>query len=267
MSSSTTSQQERYTLHYWPQIPGRGEFVRLCFELTKHQYIDSTDIPRFQALLLSSVPASGQPTHFAPPILEVASSESKEPFYISQTPAILNFLAPRLGLLGDAHALSGLDREVAQSQILQLCLVALDLNNEVHDTHHPIAVAKYYEEQKDEALKKAQDVRDSRIPKFFKFFQLNLMAQSAGSGGRLYGSKTTVADLVVFQVVDGLKFAFPTYMKGLEASSKFDAVFQLHADISKELSDYLGSSRRRPYSDGVFRYYPELDGPAPKNLA
>lgn len=254
MSSAPAS--EKYAIHYWPSIPGRGEYIRLCFEASGTPYSDENDIGRFQKLILTSKGPASSPAHFAPPILEVKVDGSSS--YISQTPAILSYLAPKLGLLGDAEQLQGVHKDIATAQILQICLSALDLCNETHDTHHPIAVGDYYENQKDEALKKAQDVRENRIPKFLNLFQLNVMSNPSGKC-RMYGSKTTVADLTVFQLVDGIKFAFPRHMASLDKGGKFDKVFQHYAEMEEELKVYLKSDRRRAYSNGVFRYYPELD--------
>lgn len=277
---------EEYSLFYWPEIPGRGEFVRLCFEAAGVKYNDVDNVPEFLKLLSSKdVPGIAAP-HFAVPVLgvHVASPDSESTskkaktetasdvkdaskwHYISQTPAILSFLAPRLGLLGDADQLTGLEREVAIAQILQLCSTALDLNNETHDTHHPISVSSYYEDQREEAKKRAADLRKNRLPKFFQLFEVALREDGAGldrksehGGRRLWGTKTTVADLTLFQVVDGLQFAFPKRVQKLKDGGEYKHVFALHEEIKSELKDYLESDRRRPYSNGVFRHYPELD--------
>ncbi|KAJ9476758.1 Glutathione-S-transferase [Pseudozyma hubeiensis] len=273
-----------YTLFYWPEISGRGEFVRLCFEATGVEYSEVNDVPELQKLLLNKDVLGIAAPHFAVPVLGIhsgstsdtstkkaktdASSDVKtsgQTHYISQTPAILSFLAPRLGLLGDADRLQGLERDVAASQIHQLCATALDLNNEVHDSHHPISVSAYYEDQRDEAKKRAADLRANRIPKFLQVFQVALQEDGAGldhkkdGGRRLWGSKTSVADLTVFQVIDGLQFAFPKYMQKLKDGNKYSHVFALHQDIKDELKEYLESKRRLPYSNGVYRHYPELD--------
>lgn len=263
---------EEYTLFYWPSIPGRGEFIRLCFEAANVKYTEQNDVPELQKLLLNKdVPGIAAP-HFAVPVLGVRSTSASEPAskkakndsssdvkdgqwqYISQTPAILSFLAPRLGLLGDAAELQSLERDVAIAQLNQLCLTALDLNNETHDTHHPISVSSYYEDQKDEAKARAADFRKNRLPKFLQIFEVALKDSK-----RLWGNKTSVADLTLFQDLDGLMFAFPKYMKKLKGEGKYDSVFRLHAEVKEELKGYLESDRRRPYSQGVFRYYPELD--------
>lgn len=274
-----------YTLYYWPEIPGRGEFVRLCFEAAGVTYKEVNDVAELQKLLLTKEVAGIAAPHFAVPILGVcaaddAESASKKPkrdaaadvkasprtHYISQTPAILSFLAPRLGLLGDADSLEGLERDVAVAQLQQLCATALDLNNEVHDSHHPISVSSYYEDQREEAKKRAADLRANRIPKFLQVFEVALHQDGAGldrkpidGQRRLWGSKTSVADLTVFQVIDGLHFAFPRHTQKLKDQGKYSRVFALHDEIKVELNEYLESKRRLPYSNGVFRYYPELD--------
>jgi glutathione S-transferase len=82
---------------------------------------------------------------------------------ISQTPNILLYLGPLLNLAGED--------EVDKIYVNELALTALDLANETHDTHHPVAVMKYYKEQKEEALRKATDFRETRLPKFFGYFE------------------------------------------------------------------------------------------------
>ncbi|TKY90649.1 hypothetical protein EX895_000647 [Sporisorium graminicola] len=278
------SEQLEYTLFYWPEIPGRGEFVRLCFEAARVEYKEQNDVTELSKLLLNKDVAGMAAPHFAVPVLGVRHFEdaastlkkaradtatdvkdSGKTHYISQTPAILSFLAPRLGLLGDAEKLERFERDVAVAQIQQLCATALDLNNEVHDTHHPISTSSYYEDQRTEAKARAADFRTNRLPKFLQVFEAALRDNGADpdqkqlAATRLWGSKTTVADLTAFQVVDGLLFAFPNCMQNLKQAGKFDQVFRLHDQIKDELKEYLQSERRLPYSNGVFRHYPELD--------
>lgn len=281
------SRKEEYTIFYWPGIPGRGEFARLCFEAAGVPYNDVGEVPELLKLLSNKKVNGIAAPHFAVPVLGIrvpSSSSESEPaakatktdaaadvkddakwHYISNTPAMLSFLAPRLGLLGDADALEGLERDVAVAQIYQLCATALDLNTETHDTHHPVSVSSFYEEQKDEAKRRAADFRKNRLPKFLALFEVALrdngasLDQKREGHRRMWGSKTSVADLTVFQLVDGLLFAFPKCMQKLKGSGEYDHVFQLHAEIHQELKAYLESDRRKPYSNGIFRHYPELD--------
>ncbi|KAN0062239.1 hypothetical protein ACQY0O_005420 [Thecaphora frezii] len=252
---------ERYILHYWPEIPGRGEFVRLALEAAGQPYTDDTDVASLQRHVMSSASPVGHPPHFAPPILEVVAPSASH--YISQTPAILAYLAPKLGLVGDETGLSDIERQVRRAQIQQLTLTALDLANETHDTHHPIGVQLYYEDQAAEAKRKAEGFRNQRVPKFLRHFAMAIEAnQSVNKGGahRLFGQKTTVADLTLFQVIDGIKFAFPRLMASLENQQQASPVFALYREVAEELAGYLESERRRRYSKGLFRHYPKLDG-------
>ena len=176
---------------------------------------------------------------------------------ISQTPNILLYLGERIGMAGPE------DDESAKYFVNQVALTALDLNNEVHDTHHPIAVMKHYEEQTEEALRKAEDVRVNRFPKFFDYFTRVLSHNKDSGGGEgkyLVGSSLTYADTTVWQVLDGCFFAFP---KEMEARKKeFPELLETFYENVKEekgLKEYLASERRLPYSMGVFRHYPELD--------
>jgi len=191
-----------YTLLYHPGIPGRGEFVRLAFEATGIPYSDAGNESKervgeiYAACSPKSTGEGGNPPCFAPPMLRVdTGGNGGETFLISQTSNILLYLGPILGLAGE--------QEVDRYHINQLTLTALDLNNEVHDTHHPIATMKTYEEQKDSALLKSQDFRENRIPKFFSYFERTLKGNERGHGHHLIGNKLTYADLTLWQVIDG----------------------------------------------------------------
>lgn len=189
-----TEMAYKFVLHYHPGIPGRGEYIRLAFESVSHTYSEENKP-------LSLVMKKASPPHFAPPLLEVQDDDDKSSSFISQTPAILAFLAPILHLDGISkeEELSTSAASLRRAQVNQLTLTVLDLNNEVHDVHHPIASAAYYEDQKEEALKRAKDLRRLRIPKFFLLFQLALSSNSA-SKQWLIGSSFSTADLALFQV-------------------------------------------------------------------
>ncbi|KAF2717050.1 glutathione S-transferase protein-like protein [Polychaeton citri CBS 116435] len=255
-----------YELLYHPSIPGRGEFIRLAFEAAGASYTDvandKDDYKTVQRICTdtdSLTSGDSNPPVFSPPALRVpGAGKDGNALIISQTPNILAYLGEKLGLNGSED---GDDSE--KWHVAQVALTALDLNNEVHDTHHPIAVAKYYEDQKDEALKKAADVRKSRLPKFLGYFDRVLKFNRENGGGEgkyLVGSGLTYADTTVWQVLDGCMFAFP---KELEARKKEfpDVLDTFYNSIKEEkgLKEYLASKRRLPYSMGVFRHYPELD--------
>lgn len=63
------------------------------------------------------------------------------------------------------------------------------------------------------------------------------------------------------QCLDGLKFAFPNALKRIEGSGDYKGVFELYEAVKErpKIKEYLASERRQKYSEGIYRYYPELD--------
>lgn len=188
-----TGDDAPYELIYWPGLPGRGEFVRLLFEESGTSYIDhSTNadkvIPRVLELIGEKhVGDDSNPPIFAPPALKHGD------LLLHQTPNILLYLAPKLGLApAEGDTIFHLN---------QIVLTLLDgFVAEMHETHHPIATSLYYKDQKPEAKKRAKAYTEERVPKFLAYAQRALDAKTSGDGPWLYGDKLTYADLVLFQV-------------------------------------------------------------------
>jgi glutathione S-transferase len=226
----------KYSLYYWPEIQGRGEFIRLALEDAGADYVDvlrhSSDF---------SFPQSQAP--FALPFL-VAGKR-----VISQTPAILHFLGPRLRLAPMT--------EPGRLWVHQLQLTIADWLVEVHDTHHPIGPGLYYEQQKRAARRRAADFLAVRLPKYLDYFEEQLRR---ASGRYLLGKACSYADLSLFQMVAGLRYAFPSALGGLEKRyPRIIAVIE-RAAARPRLAAYLASPRRIPFNrQGIFRHYPELD--------
>ncbi|MES2404140.1 MAG: glutathione S-transferase [Pseudomonadota bacterium] len=242
----------RYELYYWPTIQGRGEFVRLALEDGSADYVDVARLPEGSgggtAALLRMLddPTAGHPS-FAPPFLKAGRR------LIGQAANILLFLGPRLGLA--PRDASG------QLWVHQLQLTISDLVAEIHDSHHPVASSLYYEDQLDEAKRRSAFLRRERLPKFLGYFERVLADNARGRQRSLAGSATSYADLSLFQVVEGLRYAFPRAMRKLETS--LPHTVELHARIAARpaIAAYLASTRRIPFNnDGIFRRYPELDG-------
>ncbi len=194
----------QYELLYHPGIPGRGEFIRLALEAAGVAYNDPAnekkegyDIVRSSCDPTSTGDEDGNPPVFCPPALRVhGEGKNGKTLLIHQTPNILLYLGPKIGMAPE-------DDEVVKLHINQLTLTALDLTNEAHDTHHPVGVKLYYEDQKEESLRKAEDFRESRMPKFFGFFERVLKGNKEGNGKYLVGDKLTYADTTLWQTVDG----------------------------------------------------------------
>jgi glutathione S-transferase len=183
---------------------------------------------------------------FAPPFLRDGD------LIVSHVANILLYFGPRLGLAPKDDKL----RYVANG--LQLTIT--DFVAEVHDTHHPIALSLYYEDQRKEAKARTAEFIEQRIPKFLGYFERVLQQNPHGSE-HIVGDALTYIDLSLFQVLEGLKYAFPKAMGGSE--KRFPALMALHDMVAgrPNIAAYLGSDRRLAFNeDGIFRHYPELDG-------
>jgi glutathione S-transferase len=239
----------RYELYYWPEIQGRGEFVRLALEEAEADYVDIARLPRrsgtgMAAMMRFLESRSIKHPPFAPPFLKAGD------LLIAQTANILLFLGPRLRLVPK--------NEASRLWVHQLQLTIADWVVEVHDTHHPISSALYYEEQKREAKRRAADFREERLPKFLSYFEQLLERSPKGSS--FLGKAVSYVDLSIFQMIAGLRYAFPRAMARLEV--KYRRVVALHDRVSARprMAAYLSSERRLPFNQqGIFRHYPELD--------
>lgn len=250
---TSASSDEPFELLYWPGIPGRGEPIRLCFEETGTPYKDVANEAKdgINAVLSridpDNIGEGGNIPPLAPPMLRRGN------LLLSQLPNILLYLGLKLDLVPDEE-----DDPNGAYLINQLALTALDgLSNEPHDVHHPIAVGAYYEEQKEEAKRKAADYIKSRLPKFIGYFERVLKSEASKGGEWLYGGTLSYADLVLFHTVDGVTFAFPRAITKMQESGKYDRVFALVDRVRnrENIKQYLDSDRRQKYGMGIYRKY------------
>jgi glutathione S-transferase len=229
-----------YELFYWPTIQGRGEFVRLALEEAGAGYVDVAREPGGMERMLALLESAEHPP-FAPPFLKAGG------LMIGQSANILLYL-------GQHHDLAPRD-EAGRLWTNQLQLTIADLVTEAHDTHHPVGSGLYYEDQKPEARRRAADFTEHRVPKFLGYFSRIL-----GDREFLVGDRLTYADLSLFQVIDGLRYAFPK--AAARAAQAFPNLAALHRRVAQRpnIAAYLASPRRLPFSEeGIFRRYPELD--------
>jgi glutathione S-transferase len=237
----------RYELYYWPSIQGRGEFIRLALEEAGADYIDvarrrgkagvAAMMKFMQGRRLARPP-------YAPPFLKAGKT------IVAQTANILLFLGARLKLAPRDEA--------GRLWAHQLQLTISDLVDEIHDTHHPISGWLYFEEQRPAARRRTKDFWRYRVPKFLGYFERVLK----NSGGKFsIGRRLTYVDLSLFQIIEGLRYAFPKRMKRFER--KIPLLIALHDKIAERprVKSYLASPRRIAFSQwGIYRYFKELDG-------
>jgi glutathione S-transferase len=239
----------RYELYYWPGIQGRGEFIRLALEEAGANYEDvaresggGKGVPEMMRLLESQ--RIERPA-FAPPFLRAGT------LMIAQTANILLFLGPRLALVPKAEAI--------RLWAHQLLLTVMDFLDEVHDTHHPIASSLYYHQQKAEARKRTKHFLDERVPKFLDYFE-QVLDRNTKSKEYMVGRDLSYVDLSIFQIVEGLRYAFPKTMARREPYCP--GLIALHDRVAQRpnIAAYLASERRIAFNeDGIFRHYPELE--------
>ena len=232
-----------YELYYWTGIQGRGEYIRLALEAAGAPY---RDVAREEGDGVIARVSGKLPTpSFAPPFLKDGE------VVVGQVAAILLYLGDKLDLAPRQERL--------RLWTHQIQLTIADFVLEGHDVHHPIGAGEYYENQKAESRRRAREFRDERVPKFLDWFE-RILSRNPEGPGHLVGDRLSYADLSLFQVMDGLTYAFPRLMDQFAPRyPKIGAVCAAVADHPK-VAAYLASDRRLPSNESdLFRHYPELD--------
>ncbi|NVD45620.1 glutathione S-transferase [Qipengyuania atrilutea] len=233
-----------YDLWYWPSIQGRGEFVRLFMAAADIKWRDRAREQDAQALMedLEARKEAGF-APYAPPYLVDGD------FAIAQVAHIVTWLTDRHDL-GSGNMPDDL-------HLIQLQLDITDIVEEVHSVHHPVASSLYYDDQKDAAKQAAEKFRDERIPKYFDHFE---QALGVKDGPFMLGERWSHVDTSLFQLVEGLRYAFPKCMS--ELMSEYPRIAACRNAVAEidGVKTYLASDKRIDFNeDGIFRHYPELD--------
>jgi glutathione S-transferase len=231
----------KYELYYWPDIQGRGEYVRLALEEAKASYVDVAR-ERGSGIMMQMMEGGTTPP-FAPPFLKAGR------LIIGQTANILLYLGARHGLAPKTEA--------GRLWVHQLQLTVADFVLEIHDTHHPLGPSLYYEDQRAPAKKRSEEFWKERVPKYLGYFEDIL---ESNGGTYLTGRRLSYIDLSLFQIVEGLRYAFPKYMRAFE--SEIPGLVRLRDRVAERpnIKTYLASDRRIRFNEsGIFRHYKELD--------
>jgi glutathione S-transferase len=233
----------RYQLFYWPEIQGRGEFVRLALEDAGTSYDDVARKPGGEGRMMAMMNGRDKHPPFAPPFLKAGK------LVIAQAAEILFYLGPRLKL-------SPRD-EVSRLWLHQLQLTVSDFVKEIHDTHHPLGGELYYEDAKPEAKRFTDNFLHVRAPKYLGYFEKVL---KKSGGPYALGRKVSYMDLSLFQLVEGVRYAFPKAMRRIERDVPRVVAVRDRIATREGVKAYLQSPRRIPFNEmGVFRHYAELD--------
>ena len=279
-----------YELHYWPTIQGRGEFVRLALEAAGAPYIDiargdEADKQGVPALMRALADKRERHLPFAPPFLKDGD------YVIGQTAAILQYLAPTLKLVGR--------NEQARTWSLQVQLTIADMVDEAHDAHAPPSswhssvepaswvkvkaavvwfvglagcvatpgaagavtstVQTIWVSSLTRGVLSATFFCRERMPKFMQWFERILVQNPAGPR-HLVAGRLSYPDLSLFQLVEGLRYAFPKASERVLSRTPHVRELQARVAALPRVAAYLASERRIPFNQqGLFRHYPELD--------
>ncbi len=231
-----------YELYYWNHIPGRGEFVRLVLAEVGASY---RDVAREEGNgVIMAFYEHERPEHpvFAPPILKDGE------LVIAQVANICQYLAIKHGLV---------EQDLGRRALAnQLQLTIADAVMSVHDTHHPLGKSLYYEEQKEAAKERARFFTSSRLEQWLEYFAKVL---EYNRGDYLLGG-FTYPDLSLFQLLEGIHYAFPEAYGRVIAKYRALDVLRERVRDRERIAAYLRSPARQNFNeDGIFRRYPELD--------
>ncbi|WP_117192230.1 glutathione S-transferase [Rhizobium terrae] len=235
-----------YELYYWDGLQGRGEYVRLALEEAGADYVDVARGDRGTPKMMDYIHGRhGHDMPFAPPFLKDGD------LIVSHVANILHYLGPKLGLVPEDE----------KSRIFAhgLQLTIADFVMEVHDTHHPISTNDYYEDQKPEAKARSAAFLKHRVPKFMRYFNRIIEANPSKSGHAV-GDGLSYVDLSLFQLAEGLAYAFPRAMRNFDGD--YPRLAKLRDEVRQRpnIEAYLASKRRLAFNEsGIFRHYPELD--------
>jgi glutathione S-transferase len=233
----------RYQLYYWPGIQGRGEFVRLALEDAGASYDDVARKSGGTGKMMAFMNGREKHPPFAPPFLKSGT------LIVAQVAEILFYLGPRLKLAPRDDA--------GRLWLHQLQLTVTDLVKEIHDTHHPLGGEFYYEDAKPEAKRFSENFLSERAPKYLGYFD-RVLRKSGGPYA--LGRRFSYVDLSLFQVVEGLRYAFPKAMARVESDVPRVVAVRDGVAERERIKKYLASPRRLAFNEsGIFRHYPELD--------
>jgi glutathione S-transferase len=232
-----------YEFYYWPTIQGRGEFVRLALAEADADYVDvvrrKNGVPKMRKLMESNRLAMPP---FAPPFLKAGD-------------LVVSHVANILLYLGDRHGLA--PKAAGRLWLHGLQLTITDFVSEVHDTHHPLGPTLYFEQQRAAAKRRTDEFWKLRIPKYLGYFE-RLLKRSGGPF--VLGRRLSYVDLSLFQLIEGLRYAFPKRMKRFEKNVPLLLALRDRVAARPRIKAYLASDQRIAFNEyGIFRRYKALD--------
>jgi glutathione S-transferase len=178
------------------------------------------------------------------------------PPFLKNGKLVISHVANILLYLGGRHALAP-KSDASRHWLHGLQLTITDFVSEVHDTHHPLGPTLYYEQQRAAARRRTDEFWKMRVPKYLGYFE-EILTKSGGPF--VMGRRLTYVDLSLFQLIAGLRYAFPRRMQRFEKG--VPQLLTLHDRVAARprIKAYLASDSRIPFNEhGIFRRYKGLD--------
>jgi glutathione S-transferase len=104
---------------------------------------------------------------------------------------------------------------------------------------------------KGEAKKRAANFTSNRIPKFLGYFE-RILKMNAKGGDFVFGKKAAYSDLSLFQMIEGLRYAFPKTMARLEPQHPRLVTLHDRVMARPRIAARLSSPRRLAFNDKAF---------------
>eukprot|EP01095_Lingulamoeba_sp_RSL-Kostka_P014083 TRINITY_DN601_c1_g2_i1.p1 TRINITY_DN601_c1_g2~~TRINITY_DN601_c1_g2_i1.p1 ORF type:complete len:285 (-),score=72.19 TRINITY_DN601_c1_g2_i1:225-1079(-) len=230
---------KEYKLFYWPQMLGRGEFIRLLFVETDTDFEEVSEDIEWDTFKV--VYTAANKPFFAMPA--ICHTENNEEFWLSQTSVILKYLATKLD---DGRLLPEAEKDRFQAEMIMegIC----DLVAEGHDTFHAIDRNASYDSQKEQVKPFVKYYQTVRLPRWIRFFGHILLVEYRKFHSNndndennyyndvrelenqvyLVNNQLSYVDLALFHVFDGNRFQFP---------DTYHQLTHLFEEINEESSD------------------------------
>ena len=97
------------------------------------------------------------------------------------------------------------------------------------------------------------------MPKYLGYFERILTSNPHGDS-QTVGDALSYVDLSLFQLVEGLRYAFPRATEQFPHSYPALCALTEAVMARPNIARYLASDRRLAFNEsGIFRHYPELD--------
>lgn len=239
MTEQTNSTEWTLYYHGLPNFKGkgRGEYVRLMFEVAGVPYTEINDPQVFMALLdRGGKPGAAGFPGFAPPLVHGPND-----LWLSQTPAV----CAQLGKLFNLYP-----EPADEFKALQVALSVADFHSDGRASFHPKELMASYYEQIPEAEVASAKFAQGRLLHWLNHFEHIYTTQnptiSEPGSGYFFNNRLTYVDIVVYHVLTAAAFQFP------EAYESYDAIpniktFRKRIEQLPQIVNFINSSRYKPF--------------------